>query len=358
MPDETNEAVAGRPDWLAPGQIATGRLPVVGEQAPSEDAPDADAWRLTVAGLVEAPLTLALADVMALPRREVRPDLHCVTGWSRRGLVFGGVPLRALLDRAGVRAEARFVRFEAYSDRRHDTSLPLALARDDTWLVYDVDGAPLEAAHGGPLRTLTPSRYLYKSLKWVRLVELTAEDRLGFWEREEGYHNEADPWREQRYVMGSLRRSDVERFVAARRLAPYRGRLLLGVDLRGWEPLDRDLSGLVLRNCDLRRARLAGTSLRSAVLCRSVLCGADLSRADLREADLEGVDLAGADLRGADLRGASLVAARFARGDARALVAGMRWSPESGALEDAEAFLLASDAADPEAPEAPEAPEG
>jgi DMSO/TMAO reductase YedYZ molybdopterin-dependent catalytic subunit len=43
-----------------------------------------------------------------------------------------------------------------------------------------------------------PGTYFWKSAKWLRGVEFSAEDRLGFWERN-GYHNEADPWKEQRY---------------------------------------------------------------------------------------------------------------------------------------------------------------
>jgi DMSO/TMAO reductase YedYZ molybdopterin-dependent catalytic subunit len=45
---------------------------------------------------------------------------------------------------------------------------------------------------------VVPSRYFWKSAKWVRGIELMAEDRPGFWEQA-GYHNEADPWKEQRF---------------------------------------------------------------------------------------------------------------------------------------------------------------
>ncbi|MGN6485055.1 MAG: molybdopterin-dependent oxidoreductase, partial [Thermomicrobiales bacterium] len=49
-----------------------------------------------------------------------------------------------------------------------------------------------------PARLLVPHRYFWKSAKWIRRLELAADDRPGFWE-ELGYHNEGDPWREQRY---------------------------------------------------------------------------------------------------------------------------------------------------------------
>jgi DMSO/TMAO reductase YedYZ molybdopterin-dependent catalytic subunit len=56
----------------------------------------------------------------------------------------------------------------------------------------------LTPEHGYPLRLVVPSRYAWKSVKWVRAIEYLTSDRRGFWE-ERGYHNTADPWREQRY---------------------------------------------------------------------------------------------------------------------------------------------------------------
>ena len=60
------------------------------------------------------------------------------------------------------------------------------------------DGAPLTPEHGWPLRLIIPGKYFWKSAKWLRGIELTLEDRPGFWERY-GYHNDADPFEEQRY---------------------------------------------------------------------------------------------------------------------------------------------------------------
>ena len=114
---------------LPPGQTATRKFPVVGETAPPPEALDLAAWRLTVDGLVERPLSLSHAEVLALPQSELVADIHCVTSWSHLGMRLQGVPLAVVLDLAAPAPEARFVRFEAYSARRHDTSLPLDLAR-------------------------------------------------------------------------------------------------------------------------------------------------------------------------------------------------------------------------------------
>jgi DMSO/TMAO reductase YedYZ molybdopterin-dependent catalytic subunit len=335
--------VTGHPQrTLPPGQTATQKFPVVGEQTPSPEALDLEGWRLAVDGLVERPLTFTHPEILALPQGERVADIHCVTSWSHLGMRLQGVPLAAVLERAVPRPEARFVRFEAYSSRRHDTSLPLKLALADTWLVHSRDGEPLTPEHGWPLRTVTPSRYFYKSLKWVHRIELLAEDRLGYWERESDYHNDAAPWPgDQRFVSGSLPPEKLRALREAASYVPYRGpkKVVVGADLRGWEPGTRDLGDLHLKNCDLRAARLAGADLRGANLSLSDLRGADLAGADLRGADLEGANFAGADLTGADLRDTFLSAARFFDEEGRARVAGLRREGGRGLLEDQEAFL-------------------
>ena len=183
---------------------------------------------------------------------------------------------------------------------------------------------------------VTPSRYFYKSLKWVRRIELLVADRLGYWERESAYHNGADPWPgDQRFTSGSLRPAQARAFRQASTFDRYRGRVLIGLDLQGWDPASRDLRRLQLKGCDLRRAQLRGADLRDANLSLSDLRAADLRGADLRGADVEGADLRDADLRGVDLRGAACSATRLVG----ARVDGLRWAGASGLLEDQEAWL-------------------
>lgn len=330
--------------WLPPGQAATEKFPVVGEAAPAPGLEARD-WRLTVDGLVARPLTLSLDEILRLARRERVADLHCVTGWSRRAVRLRGLPLAELLERAEVQAAARYVRFVAHSARAHDTSLPLELALSDTWLVHALDGAPLAPEHGAPLRTVTPGRYFYKSLKWLVRIELLAEDRLGYWERESAYHNEADPWREQRFdAARTASAEEVRALRAARDFSPWRGRVVLRARLGGWQPHALDLRGVQLKYCSLRRARLAGADFSGANLSLSNLEGADLRGCDFSGADLEGASFAGADLRGARIVDATLTATRFFRdfGGGRRLAArveGLQLARVSGLLEDQAAFL-------------------
>lgn len=332
---------------LPPGQSLTEKFPVVGETAPASGRL-AEAWPVVVTGLVDTPLHLSLDDLRATPQSERLSDIHCVTGWSRRAITLRGWPLASLLAMAGVQAEARFVRFVAHSTRAHDTSLPLALALADTWLVTAIDGEPLMPEHGGPLRTVTPSRYFYKSLKWLTKIELLAADQLGYWERESAYHNEADYRLEQRFDESRIATADeIAAFRDASDFTPWRGRVLLKARLGGWQPKSPDLSGIQAKYCSLRNARLAGMNLTAANLSLSNCEGADLRGADFTGADLEGASFAGADLRDARMVDCFLSATRFFRDFANgkrlaAKVDGLQLLRPKGLLESQAAFLRAA----------------
>ena len=125
-------------------------------------------------------------------------DFHCVTRWSRLGNVWEGVATRELLNRAGVRPEAKFVICHGF-DNGWTTNLPLADFLADDALLADLhDGQPIAADHGGPVRGMEPRLYARKSAKWIRGIELVADDQAGYWERG-GYHMRGDPWAEERF---------------------------------------------------------------------------------------------------------------------------------------------------------------
>ena len=321
---------------LPPGQIETKRFPVVGERAPSEELADPTTWRVKVAGLVARPTTLTLDDYRQIATESVEFDIHCVTSWSRLGSTWTGVPLRKLIEAASPLPEARFISFSAYSTRNHHTSIPLDLALESSWLVHEFEGEPLAPEHGGPVRVVTPGRYFYKSIKWVREVELLAEDRLGWWETNSSYHNNADPWPgNERFTTGSLRPEQLQRFLTADRYDKYRGKVMLGLDLRAWSAAGADLRRLYLKMCDLSGVDLSGSDLRASNLSLSNLTGANLRAANLSGSDLEGADFTGADLTGADLSGTALSATRFDE----AIVAGTIFEASWGLLESQQSYL-------------------
>ena len=158
---------------------------------------DLATWDFAVGGEVDDPLRLTWDELIALPSTEITVDIHCVTRWSRFDVTFRGVHWRTLAERVGPRASARFV--VARAEQGFTANLPLeAVEAEDALIAYEADGAPLTPEHGWPLRLVVPTRYFWKSAKWLRGLELTADDRPGFWERY-GYHNDADPWKEERY---------------------------------------------------------------------------------------------------------------------------------------------------------------
>ena len=158
---------------------------------------DLATWDFAVGGEVGDPLRLTWDELIALPSTEITVDIHCVTRWSRFDVTFRGVHWRTLAERVGPRASARFV--VARAEQGFTANLPLeAVEAEDALIAYEADGAPLTPEHGWPLRLVVPTRYFWKSAKWLRGLELTADDRPGFWERY-GYHNDADPWKEERY---------------------------------------------------------------------------------------------------------------------------------------------------------------
>ncbi len=181
---------------LPPGQYDTGSSwPVLSAEATPQQP--AEAWTLSVDGLVESPHTWTWSELHAFPGSTFFGDIHCVTTWSKFDVTFSGVSVDDLLEVARPTDTAEFVM--AHSVTGYTTNLPLAdLTGGKAWVVWSFDGEPLPRQHGGPLRLLVPHLYFWKSAKWVSRLELMAEDRPGFWEQN-GYHDRGDPWREQRY---------------------------------------------------------------------------------------------------------------------------------------------------------------
>jgi DMSO/TMAO reductase YedYZ molybdopterin-dependent catalytic subunit len=180
---------------LPPGQIETRKWPVL--HYGIVPTVDLATWRFEITGAVERPVTLSWSELLALPRRRVLCDIHCVTRWSRYDNLFEGVAVQTLLERAGPRPEARFVLVHAAQG--FTTNLPLAdLDQAANLLALTHGGEPLAPEHGGPARLLVPHLYFWKSAKWVTGFELLEEDYPGFWEQN-GYHKRGDPWAEERY---------------------------------------------------------------------------------------------------------------------------------------------------------------
>jgi DMSO/TMAO reductase YedYZ molybdopterin-dependent catalytic subunit len=180
---------------VPPGQKVVTDFPVLDlGMAPPLDV---ESWRLRLFGLVSNETVLDWSALRALPQTRSVSDFHCVTRWSQLDLEWEGVAARDVIALARPLESARFVTLHGADG--YTTNLPLAALLDDGVLVaHTVMGKPLAPEHGGPVRLVVPARYGWKSAKWLSGVEFHAEDRPGFWEVR-GYHNDADPWREQRF---------------------------------------------------------------------------------------------------------------------------------------------------------------
>ena len=186
------------PSRLPPGQYLTEKWPVLHAGDIPDSPSDLAGWDFRVHGEVETPVTLDWKQLSALPTTSVTLDIHCVTRWSRFDAEFTGVEWSTIHNLVMPRESAHFA--IAHAEAGFTSNVPLSsLEAPGALLVTHADGEPLTPEHGRPLRLVVPGKYFWKSAKWLRAIELRATDAPGFWERY-GYHNDADPWKEQRYA--------------------------------------------------------------------------------------------------------------------------------------------------------------
>jgi DMSO/TMAO reductase YedYZ molybdopterin-dependent catalytic subunit len=183
----------GRPR-LPPNQYLLKHLRPMGGE---EGDPSPGSYRLTVHGEVESPFTLDFAGLLAMPQVEQTCDVHCVTKWTVLDARFAGVRVADLAARAKVKPSAHHVVFEAAHGYTSNVLLREALA-PNVLVAHRLDDTPLARSHGAPVRALVPDLYFWKSAKWLTGIRFVSQDEPGYWETR-GYHNHADPWREERY---------------------------------------------------------------------------------------------------------------------------------------------------------------
>ncbi|HEY0984981.1 MULTISPECIES: sulfite oxidase-like oxidoreductase [unclassified Schlesneria] len=190
-----------RENRIPPGQSRTRKWPVLQWGRIPEIPPEE--WTLEVTGLVERPLRFTYEEFRALPRVKVFSDFHCVTRWSRLGNVWEGVSVQELMNRAGVKPEARFVVARG-NDDGWTTNMPLSdFQQPDVLLADTHDGEAISFEHGGPVRLVVPLLYAWKSAKWCSELVFLDHDQPGLWEQQ-GYHNHGDPWLEERFGSETL----------------------------------------------------------------------------------------------------------------------------------------------------------
>lgn len=165
-----------RASGLPPGQRRLTTFPRFSAQ-PRRPPPAATGPAgLTIRGAGPSEVTLGLDELTDLGWRELTRDLHCVATWTRQGLTWGGVQMLTVWDdvvvpRLGKQAAASFIRAVAtdgYQAVLHRDDL----LQPDVMLALTLDGEPLDARHGAPLRLVSPAQYGYKSVKHLVALEL------------------------------------------------------------------------------------------------------------------------------------------------------------------------------------------
>jgi DMSO/TMAO reductase YedYZ molybdopterin-dependent catalytic subunit len=143
-------------------------------------------WVLEIAGLVERPRRYTLEELRALPPRDQVATLMCISNQVGGDLIgnatWRGVSLRDLLEEAGVDSVAVDALLTAFDDYTDSISVDRALD-PDTLLAYEMNGEPLTATHGAPLRLIVPGIYGMKNVKWLRRIDLVDRDVKGYWQR-------------------------------------------------------------------------------------------------------------------------------------------------------------------------------
>ena len=195
-PDQVKKAPdQGFGEKVPPGQFVTQKFPVL-TYGPTPKV-DLERWRLRIFGLVEEEVELTWEQFKGLQWSTVNADFHCVTQWSSLDNTWEGVLFTDLMKQVKPKPEAKHVMAHCYGD--YTTNVPLDLMLEDgSILAHKQDGEELGKDHGWPVRLIVPSRYGWKSAKWLNGIEFMAEDQPGFWEQR-GYNNSADPWKEERF---------------------------------------------------------------------------------------------------------------------------------------------------------------
>ena len=191
---------------LPPGQSLTQKFPVLHYGPVPRFNPGT--WDLRVWGEVAEEVSWSWDEFNQLPRTSVTMDIHCVTRWSKFDTLWEGVSLRTLIDEGFIRPTADANYLLQHAEYGFTANLPLEVALGENFLLAThFNGEPITPDHGYPLRAVVgyirgreelETPYFWKGAKWLRGLELRAEDQRGFWEQA-GYHNQANVWKEQRF---------------------------------------------------------------------------------------------------------------------------------------------------------------
>lgn len=154
-------------------------------------------WTLKIDGMVAKPRAFSLAQIMAAPQRSQITRHDCVEGWSAIGK-WTGVPLKLLLDAAGLRTQARYLVFHCadklgFGEPYYESIDLLDAFHPQTIIAWALNDQPLMVGNGAPLRLRVERQLGYKQAKYVERIEAVDDlssfgrGKGGYWEDKVGY---------------------------------------------------------------------------------------------------------------------------------------------------------------------------
>jgi len=179
---------------VPPGQSVTERFPVL-TYGPTPRLETSEVT-LTISGLA-TPRTFSWDELMDLPQTTMTKDFHCVTRWSKLDVTWTGILTKDLIEVLEVEDTATHIMFRCYGGYTTNLAMNDFLA-EGCMLAHLLEEKPIPSEHGGPLRSIIPHLYAWKSAKWLSGIEFMDQNNPGFWEKN-GYHMRGEPFAEERY---------------------------------------------------------------------------------------------------------------------------------------------------------------
>ncbi|HYB45543.1 MAG TPA: sulfite oxidase-like oxidoreductase [Nitrososphaerales archaeon] len=180
---------------LPPGQVWGKKFVIYA--ALSIPRVDARNWKLRIDGMVKQPVEYTYDQLTSGDQFHYVRSFHCVTQWSIKDVEWDGVQIRKLVEPAGVDPASKWVMFRCVDGYTAPVPVEDALS-EDSIVALRLNGKPLSAEQGFPVRPFMPQLYGWKSAKWLNRMEFIRDYADGYWEMY-GYHERANVWEEERF---------------------------------------------------------------------------------------------------------------------------------------------------------------
>jgi len=172
--------------FLSPEITSNDQFYIISKNLFSDPDVNASNWQLTVDGDVDHPFTLSYNQLLTQPMQQQYESIMCISnevgGQYMSNALWEGIPLKDLLQQAGVKPGAIKVVFSAVDDYSDSITLEKAL-EPTTLIAVRMNGTTLPKGHGFPARMLVPGIYGMKHCKWLNHIQVVTQDYQGYWQQ-------------------------------------------------------------------------------------------------------------------------------------------------------------------------------